>query len=267
MFASECAPARRRCSFKLLFALFVTPVLAGCGYVHMIAEDFHDVVWNDLPEHDRGYYHSSSAPEKYRRKKARKAATHRRKVASAPKSTPRSHRNRRKEPSSAYSPSASENAVPKPSDDAKPDKTASAAPAKSKEPPQPLSWKKPGSSSSDNAGAKPAVTIACATDDRACRRQLDILERATYRGWIAISPTFRDHASGARLIAFSRARTELKCQQLDIGIKEADRAQSDLNTAVADETRLDRPTDKLKRAIRLAATVSTQLEAERDSRC
>ncbi len=109
--------------------------------------------------------------------------------------------------------------------------------------------------------------VACVAGNAVCPDEVKALLADRALTWISRSAKAEDYVSGARLIAFNRVRNEMSCKQIARGLDEAQTALIALGAAIADESKLGRPTRNLTATRRIAVAVRDRLNAARKERC
>ena len=109
--------------------------------------------------------------------------------------------------------------------------------------------------------------LGCVDDSSHCinqrRHALHAIMNDKDRSWVHEPPTPAAYASGVRLFAFKSRKTELSCNELAIGRREADNAAGVLRSPGA--ARLTPA--QVSRGLMLGAEVSRELAAEMKRRC
>ena len=93
-----------------------------------------------------------------------------------------------------------------------------------------------------------------------CQQKVAALLTDRTNAWTTATATAEDYISGARLVAFARIKSRLDCDQLELGLNEAQTAEIALGAAIKDEASLNRPTAALEKIRSLAQVVKRQLQ-------
>jgi len=109
--------------------------------------------------------------------------------------------------------------------------------------------------------------LGCVDDSPHCIEQRRIALNAIMsdksRSWVRETPTAEAYASGVRLFAFKSRKTELSCDELAVGRREADNAPAVLRSPQASHL----TPAQVSRGLMLGAEVSRELAAEMKRRC
>lgn len=109
--------------------------------------------------------------------------------------------------------------------------------------------------------------LGCVDDSRECIEQrrvaLNAIMSDKSRTWVREAPTPEAYASGVRLFAFKTRKSELSCDELAVGRREADNAPAVLRSPQAS----DLTPAQVSRGLMLGAEVSRELAAEMKRRC
>ncbi|MBY0561251.1 MAG: hypothetical protein K2Q04_15535 [Hyphomicrobium sp.] len=124
-----------------------------------------------------------------------------------------------------------------------------------------------GCAGNEAALGDPARGLKCVDDSNVCISQrkmvYDSYMSDPSRSWVKQSAGPHEYASGVRLMAFSRKRKELNCNELAHGKAEADRGPS----ALSGGAYVGLSTGQIARAAMLAREVSRELAQEIARRC
>jgi hypothetical protein len=118
-------------------------------------------------------------------------------------------------------------------------------------------------------GSDPAarVGLACIDDSPQCiderRSALTTIINDKERKWVKEQPTPAAYASGVRLFAFKHHKRQLTCDELAIGRREADGA----NTVLRGPGAAELTPAQVSRGLMLGAEVSRELTTEMQRRC
>ena len=108
--------------------------------------------------------------------------------------------------------------------------------------------------------------LKCVDDSPRCIERRQAALRAMLsdhqRTWVQRPPTAEAYASGVRLFAFKKSKKTLTCPELDVGIREASGARSQLRQAAS---RLSPA--QIARGAMLGDEVSRELRREKTRRC
>ncbi|MEQ8825357.1 MAG: hypothetical protein RIC14_13385 [Filomicrobium sp.] len=109
--------------------------------------------------------------------------------------------------------------------------------------------------------------LNCVDDSPNCisKRQatLNYMTNDPTRAWVRQRPTAQAYASGVRLFAFKKKKTELSCAELSVGQREADQAASVLRGPQGNSL----SPAQISRGTLLAAEVGRELRREFRRRC
>lgn len=123
-----------------------------------------------------------------------------------------------------------------------------------------------GCSVSSGIDADTRAGLRCVDNSPECisRRQTTLrhLENDQGRAWVKEPATPEAYASGVRLFAFKKKKTELTCDELAHGRREAEAARATLKSAGATLT-----ASQVARGTLLASEVAKELQAEMGRRC
>lgn len=121
-----------------------------------------------------------------------------------------------------------------------------------------------------SVGSGALVTTAgvrCVDDSSACvearRHALKAMRADTSRSWVQRKPDPSTYAAGVRLFAFRLEKASLTCEELTIGVQEADAAARVLKSANAKEL----TPAQISRGMMLSAEIGRELASERARRC
>ncbi|MGO4682680.1 hypothetical protein [Hyphomicrobium sp. 2TAF46] len=124
-----------------------------------------------------------------------------------------------------------------------------------------------GCAGNEAALGDPALGMKCVDDSHVCISQrkmvFDSYMADTSRAWVNHPAGPHEYASGVRLMAFSKKRKELNCNELARGKAEADRGPS----ALSGGGYLGLTTAQIARGAMLAREVSRELAQEIARRC
>ncbi|WP_245280049.1 hypothetical protein [Hyphomicrobium sp. 99] len=124
-----------------------------------------------------------------------------------------------------------------------------------------------GCAGNEAALGDPALGLKCVDDSHVCISQrkmvFDSYMADKSRAWVNQPAGPHEYASGVRLMAFSRKRKELNCNELARGKEEADRGPS----ALSGGGYLGLTTGQIARGAMLAREVSRELTQEMTRRC
>ena len=124
-----------------------------------------------------------------------------------------------------------------------------------------------GCAGNEAALGDPARGLKCVDDSNVCISQrkmvYDSYMSDPTRAWVKHPAGPHEYASGVRLMAFSRKRKELNCNELAHGKAEADRGPS----ALSGGAYVGLTTGQIARAAMLAREVSRELAQEIARRC
>lgn len=124
-----------------------------------------------------------------------------------------------------------------------------------------------GCAGNEAALGDPARGLKCVDDSNVCISQrkmvYDSYMTDPSRAWVKQSAGPHEYASGVRLMAFSRKRKELNCNELAHGKAEADRGPS----ALSGGAYVGLTSGQIARAAMLAREVSRELGQEIARRC
>ena len=130
-----------------------------------------------------------------------------------------------------------------------------------------ISFLAAGCAGNEAALGDPARGLKCVDDSNVCISQrkmvFDSYMSDPSRAWVSHPAGPHEYASGVRLMAFSKKRKELNCQELARGKEEADRGPS----ALSGGAYLGLTTGQIARGALLAREVSRELEREIARRC
>lgn len=116
-----------------------------------------------------------------------------------------------------------------------------------------------------NSGSR--AGLGCVDDSPACIEQrrvaLNDIMSDKSRTWVHQAPTPEAYASGVRLFAFKTRKTQLNCDELAVGRREADNAPAVLRGPQASNL----SPAQVSRGLMLGAEVSRELAAEMKRRC
>ena len=109
--------------------------------------------------------------------------------------------------------------------------------------------------------------LGCVDDTHECIEQRRVALNAIMsdkgRTWVREAPTAEAYASGVRLFAFKTRKTELSCDELAVGRREAENAPVVLRGPQASNL----TPAQVSRGLMLGAEVSRELAAEMKRRC
>lgn len=115
--------------------------------------------------------------------------------------------------------------------------------------------------------SNPSAGLSCVDDSPDCigkrQRTLNYLLNAPDKAWISQSPSASAYASGVRLFALRRKKTELSCTELSRGMNEAANGPRILKSAPASELT---PAQRSRGAM-LSTEVARELKREHRRRC
>lgn len=113
----------------------------------------------------------------------------------------------------------------------------------------------------------PMAGLNCVDDSPSCISQrqatLRYMTNDPTRAWVRQTPTAHAYASGVRLFAFKKKKTELSCAELKIGKHEAEAAPRILKSAAGSSL----SPAQVHRGTLLAAEVARELRRELGRRC
>lgn len=119
----------------------------------------------------------------------------------------------------------------------------------------------------DVADTDQRLGLGCVDDSKHCVDQraaaLKSLMGDPARTWVKEPASPAAYASGVRLFAFKQRKRELSCDELGIGLKEADAAPGTLRGPAAKSL----TPAQISRGVMFAAEVAKELGAERKRRC
>lgn len=121
--------------------------------------------------------------------------------------------------------------------------------------------------SSSLDGDLPPAGLACVDDSKHCIEQrsaaLHAIMSDKQRRWVRETPSPAAYASGVRLFAFKTRKRELSCDELAIGRREAESAETMLRGPGSNQL----SPAQVSRGVMLGAEVSRELAAEMKRRC